>query len=185
MSSEKSLSSLSKFLDYLSDKGLMDKQTAMSRKSTANLVLGSLSDLEAIDVTTVDVDTVMRRFENLNRGKYTPGSLRTYRSRLASAIEDFISYSDNPMSFRPATVTRERKQKETQSVKNVDSQQRIAINHSGVITDIKNVSPMIVPIPIRINLTIQIHGLPFDLTPQEARKISAVIVAMASEPVEF
>jgi hypothetical protein len=36
-----------------------------------------------------------------------------------------------------------------------------------------------VPIPIRADLTILVHGLPFDLTESEARKISNVVLAMA------
>jgi hypothetical protein len=35
------------------------------------------------------------------------------------------------------------------------------------------------PIPIRENVVVRVHGLPFDLTPAEAKKIAAVIQAMA------
>jgi len=37
----------------------------------------------------------------------------------------------------------------------------------------------ILPIPIRVDLTIHIQGLPFDLTEAEAKKIANVIQAMA------
>jgi site-specific recombinase XerC len=181
MPSGKSLTDLSSFLDYLSDKGLMPKETAMSRKSTVNSVLGVLSDSEAQDVTTIDADDIMRRFHNMHGKRYTPGSLKTYRSRLASTIEDFIAYNNNPMTFRPATSTRERKLHETRVVKNVDSVQKV---DQGIVLK-TNALLMMVPIPIRADLTIQVQGLPFDLTPQEAKKIAGVIMAMATEPAQF
>ncbi len=37
----------------------------------------------------------------------------------------------------------------------------------------------IVPIPLREDLTVYIQGLPLDLSQAEARKISAVVMAMA------
>ncbi len=37
---------------------------------------------------------------------------------------------------------------------------------------------LIVPIPIRPNLTVHVQGLPYDLTEAEARKIAAVVTAM-------
>jgi hypothetical protein len=37
----------------------------------------------------------------------------------------------------------------------------------------------VLPIPIRADLTVRVHGLPFDLTQAEARKVAAVIQAMA------
>jgi hypothetical protein len=53
-----------------------------------------------------------------------------------------------------------------------DCRQR-AIRH-GPMTD------TILPIPIRPNLTVHIQGIPSDLTPAEADKIAAVIMAFAS-----
>jgi hypothetical protein len=37
---------------------------------------------------------------------------------------------------------------------------------------------LIVPIPIRPDLTVHVQGIPFDLTEAEARKIAAVVTAM-------
>lgn len=42
--------------------------------------------------------------------------------------------------------------------------------------------PLIVPIPIREDATVQIAGLPLDLTQVEAAKIAAVVMAFAAEP---
>ena len=61
------------FLDWMSEKGLMAKNTVVARKAAANKVLGTLSNEEAQDVTVLDLDTVMRRFTNLEGKGYTPG----------------------------------------------------------------------------------------------------------------
>ena len=39
----------------------------------------------------------------------------------------------------------------------------------------------IVPIPIRADLIVRVHGLPADLTVAEAQKIANVVQALASE----
>lgn len=181
MSNDRSRKALMEFMDYLADKGLMAKNTAMARKAASNKVLGILPEDMTSDVTTIDLDEVMLRFQNLEGKKYTPGSLNTYKSRVRAALDDFESYLKNPMGFRPNLQTRERRSKNTTA------------ESSGTMTDAggaRNVQPSrpvtsspasstILPIPIRPDLTVHIQGLPFDLTEAEARKISNVVLAMA------
>ena len=100
------------FLDWMSEKGLMAKNTVAARKAAASKVLGILSDDEAQDVTVLDLDTVMRRFTNLEGRGYTPGSLTTYFSRLRSALDDFKVYLDKPLNFRPGVQSREPRKSE-------------------------------------------------------------------------
>ena len=90
------------FLDYLSKKGLMNKTTASARKAAVNKVLGILEDSEAADVSAIDVDDVMSRFHNLAGEQYTPESLTAYKSRVKSAIDDFLRYQKDPLNFKPS-----------------------------------------------------------------------------------
>ncbi len=162
------------FLDWLADRGIMPKATVAARKAAVNRVLGILSDEEAQDVTKLDLDTVMRRFTNLEGKGYTPGSLNTYLSRLRSALEDFTSYLDNPLGFRPSAQTRDRK----------PAPKKDAAPRAGA----PEVSEVVAPrpsantlsIPIRPDTTIMVAGLPYDLTEAEAGKIANVIRAMAT-----
>ena len=39
----------------------------------------------------------------------------------------------------------------------------------------------IIPIPLRPDVTIRIHGIPMDMTKAEAEKIAAVVLAYADE----
>src|SRR5207244_185865 len=97
---------------------------------------------------------------------------------LRSALDDFQSYLSNPLSFRPGIQNRERPRK-----KAAKSSSEITTPESRPEPVRSNPGPMaasnIVPIPIRADLTIYIQGLPFDLSETEARKIAAVVTAMA------
>ncbi|HEX3536259.1 MAG TPA: hypothetical protein VHU15_05795 [Stellaceae bacterium] len=178
MDEKQSREALVEFLDYLADKGLMAKNTAHGRKAAVTKVLSVLEPSEANNVTTVDIDDVVRRFGNLHGKKYTPGSLGTYKSRLRSALDDFQSYLNNPLAFRPTVQARERSRPKTDKSVSEALQQKSR-------PEFTRSSPMpmaagsIVPIPIRPDLTVYIQGLPYDLSETEARKIAAVVTAMA------
>lgn len=170
------------FLDYLAKKGLMAKNTIAARRASAGKVLGILSEEEATDVTRLDFDSVVQRFQNLEGKKYTPGSLNTYVSRTRSALDDFETYVGNPMGFSPSVQARGKHSK-PESNKGKKKSPRHG-NDSISIPSIQN-SPLppgssILPIPIRGDVTVHVQGLPFDLSEAEANKIANVIRAMAT-----
>lgn len=109
MSNPTSRGELLKFLNYVGSKGLLSPSTVESRKASVNKVLGILGDDEASDVSGLDLDEVMHRFANLHGQEYTADSLRTYKSRVKSSIDDFLRYVENPMGFKVGGPKRERK----------------------------------------------------------------------------
>ncbi|HET8750472.1 MAG TPA: hypothetical protein VFM42_07005 [Sphingomicrobium sp.] len=180
MSQGRSRADLLKFLDWMSEKGLIPANTASSRKASANKVLALLSDQEAEDVTNVDVDELIRRFGNKHGQQYNPDSLLTYKSRLRSAIDDFRSYCENPVGFRPGGRSQQR-------LKNAqDATPRMRPNKTVAQPEAKISAPApalhVVPVAIRPEVTVQIGNLPFDLTPAEAKRIANVILAYAMPP---
>lgn len=183
MNENKSFAALLKFMDYLRDKGLMNSSTVKARKASANKVLSVLEPDELQDVTNIDIDDAMLRFSNLEGQKYTPASLSVYKSRTKAAIEDFELYLSNPLGFRPTINSRSTKKKVTTNTK-VEPTKPI----SSLTEQSQKSSPTqsqeyfapnadLLPIRIRRDLTVRIHGLPFDLTEQEAKKIAAIIHA--------
>lgn len=177
--SKLSRTALLDFQDYLSKKGLMNKATASARKAAVNKVLGILDEAESGDVSALDIDKVMSRFHNLEGSKYTPSSLNIYKSRVKSAIDDFLRYQKDPLNFKPAgqNVGRAERAK-TPSPNEVTPPRTEVHRHSPIEAPPAAVN--IIPIPIRPDLTIKIQGLPFDLTAAEANKIANVIKAMAN-----
>jgi hypothetical protein len=184
MDSKRSREAALEFLEYMAQKGLMAQATARARKAAVNKVLGILDDNEARDVTSIDLEAVMGRFGHLQGKEYTPQSLVAYKSRVRASLEDFASYVENPLAFKPSVQARERKPLSGKAsfgpARNTsDSSAREAPRQSAAAL----AGPMtssILPIPIRADLTIYVQGLPFDLTEAEAKKIASVIQAMAT-----
>ena len=106
MDGTKSREAAIQFLEYLEKKGLMAPATARARKAALSMVLGILDPQEAQDVTSINFDDVMNRFQNLQGKTYTPESLRAYKSRARSALDDFASYVENPLAFKPNVQVR-------------------------------------------------------------------------------
>jgi|AutmiccBRH37_all_1029493.scaffolds.fasta_scaffold08708_2 hypothetical protein len=183
MANNRSLEALSEFLEWVEAKGLLPTATVQGRKAAVNRVLSVLEASEANDVTSLDLDHVMDRFINLNSSGYTPDSLRTYRGRVGNAIKDFESYLDNPMGFRPARPTMRLKAPKAEKAGNAKQ-----VSGSGRRNDLPPANPPpaaamprvnIIPIPIRADLVVHLEGVPFDLTPAEARRIANVVIALA------
>lgn len=184
MSDSRSPEAVMEFLDYCKSKGLLKPKTAESRKAAVNQVLGILSEDEATDVAEIDLDSVMHRFHNLYPNRYTPDSLRTYKARVKNSIYDFLRFRENPMDFKPTAPLSSKSPLKRPPTKrppaSADNHRPQTVVATGSTQTFLSASTL--PIPIRENLTILIHGLPFDLSQAEARKIANVILALAGTP---
>lgn len=176
MAQNRSRDDFLRFLDYLGDKGLIPLATASSRRATAGMVTAVLSEEEALDVTLLDLDDLMRRFDHLNPHQYGPSSLQTYKSRMKTALEDFRGYCENPLNFRPSGQRRAKLKAGTEAPKKAArskaASKAVAPPPSQPLPNIS-----VLPIPLRAGLIVQIAGLPFDLTAVEATKIANIILA--------
>ncbi len=86
-----------KHWDWVAEKGLMPAATARAIRASVSQILKIDDNWESIDVTRVDVDSLIARFRNLS--KLAPGSLATYESRFRSGLESYVSYLNNPASY--------------------------------------------------------------------------------------
>ena len=172
------------FLDYLADKGLMKEQTVAPRKAAANKVFEALSDEDRANVLAVNLSEAMTRFINKSGNSYSPGSLQTYQSRLKSTLDDFRAYKENPMGFRPSVSTRSTKKSSEGKPPNSGDAPLSAPGPAGPPTAghgaLSGITADILPIPLRVDLTVRIQGLPFDLSEAEANKIATIIRAYVS-----
>ncbi len=180
----RTLADLIAFLEYMSSKGLMAKNTVGGRKAAVGKVLGVLDPEEVEDVFTINVDQAMARFINLEGKSYTPNSLKVYRSRVSSSIDDFREYLKDPASFQPTKPSRAQSKAKASGgagkPKAQTTNSKNSENSSGQSEQFSS-SSNVLPIPIRQNVVVRIFNLPFDLTPQEASKIANVVKAMAME----
>jgi hypothetical protein len=142
-------------------------------------VLSILSEEEAEDVTGLDLDGVMLRFSNLEGQNYTPESLMTYKSRLKSSIDDFNAYLSNPLTFKSRTQARERREPRAAGGTTTRPTARLPSAATTSQADVPLAGSNVLNIPLRADLLVRVHGLPYDLTSAEAKKIANVVLAMA------
>lgn len=182
MTNDRSREALGRFHDFLGEKGIVAPATAQTRKVSSLKLLGILDEEEAKDVTSIDIDALVTRFSNLHGQQYNPDSILAYRSRLRSAVADFKSYLENPLSFKTRIQSRDHQSRPRKDAADHSTSQKTErvqeIVRAGPAPVMANSNVM--PIPIRADLTILIHGLPHNLTPAEAKKISGVINALAT-----
>jgi hypothetical protein len=177
--SDYSFDALTGFLDYGASKGLLNKATASAKKIAVERVFEVADDAEREDVRTVDIGHLMARFINLAGSGFRPESLASYQSRVKSAIEEFVAWKQNPMGFRANKRGSVKKKAKAPSV----ATKPTAVSPAPAVLGTIQPKPatLSLPIPIRADLTVQIDGIPFDLTKAEASKIANVVLAMAGE----
>ena len=107
--SQLSRNDLIDFLTFAADKGLMKKATAGAYKNACSVILNILDETEAADVSKIDLEGVIYRHRNLAAGKIPPKTLRTYEIRVRAAVSNFIEYTKDPSSWKPAVKQRARK----------------------------------------------------------------------------
>src|SRR5258708_38460604 len=98
------------FVDHWSwaaDKGLMNGNTAAGLRSACTQVLQVIGDgWETTDVTALDVEDILLRFQNLKKRDYTPQVLELYKKRFRKTLTSYINYLENPGSWKPGNQER-------------------------------------------------------------------------------
>ncbi|MEW7987705.1 MAG: hypothetical protein AB2805_07160 [Candidatus Thiodiazotropha sp.] len=177
-----SLDALATFLDYAAEKGLVKRNTATSRKRAAFKILSVLEDSEKSDLRNIDVDHTFDRFTNLQGTEFKPDSLKVFKSRLRSALTDFFAYVESPSTFKPSGAQRNSTKRSGAESNQTQKKQADSGNttikkdeHTGTHTP----QHLVIPIPLRDELTVKVHNIPADLSKQESEKIAAIIRAYA------
>lgn len=168
MDSGYSLDGLFEFMDYTITKGLVNRNTGVSRKTACAKILSILDDNEKLDIRNLDIKSVFERHANLNKS-LTPDSLKIYRIRVEKAITSFLSYKADPTSWKPTNQRRN-------TTKKTDDEKIPAepsLHNSGIE------KTLTLPFPIREDLTITISNIPRDLKIGEARRLSAFLETLA------
>lgn len=184
------------FLDYLAKKGLVNSNTIVSRKAASNKMLGILSPGEAADLRHVDLEQLATRFANLKGKDYSPQSLQVYKSRVATSLDDFFRYKENPANFKMSASSKKHILARPVAGRSASGVSASGVkNKRGLVPEIgrneartvDRIQPTMIsastvnfPVPLRPDCVVHINGLPVDLTKAEAAKIAAVVNAMIS-----
>ncbi|NOR19821.1 MAG: hypothetical protein GQ538_07000 [Xanthomonadales bacterium] len=165
------------FLEFLRQgaiTGISKPATARSRKLAAEQLLAQLRSHERIDLRLLDVDELCLRFHKLEGSTIRPETLQLYNERLSSGLKDFISWTADPVIFE--SVEGEKQESVVVAARDTPGQaqarEELALNPPRSPHDI-------FPVPLREDLIVYLQNVPLDMTQAEARKIAAVVQALA------
>ena len=89
---------------WAADKGLMNRNTAAGLSSACTRVLEVIGDdWEKTDVTALDVEELLIRFQNLKKKDFLPQVLVVYKQRFRKAVASYLEYLQNPGGWKPGT----------------------------------------------------------------------------------
>lgn len=181
MSSGYSKGALLRFLDTVVTKGLMNANTAGGLKAACTRILDDLADTD--DVRKVDVNPAVIRYNNRNPGTLSPNSLAEYQRRVARAIADFVSWTEDPIAFKPRT--RGASGKNGRKTENSSGARHTAAPREE--SPAVHVQPSAVALPgLSLNYPLRQDFLaqvviPRDLTAEEARRLGAFLLTLAAD----
>jgi len=169
--------SQSAFLEFLRQgavTGITKPATARSRKLAAEQLLGQLKAHERLDLRLLDVEELCSRFHKLEGSTIRPETLQLYNERLTSGLKDFVAWTSDPGSF--VSIEGEKQEAVLVAARDTPGQaqarEELALNPPRSPHDI-------FPVPLREDLIVYLQNVPLDMTQAEARKIAAVIKALA------
>ena len=180
------------FLDYAIQKGYLKTATGQAMKTAVKEVLSATEGAdgwETVDLTSLDEDDVLRRFETLRAMKFSSGSLSTYKGRYSRAAAMFEEFRASPATWRPSVKQRSRSKGNGASTSAAPESSKTdsgapptpapppgpSVPHPGHGSAI-----ITYPFPLRQGVLASVE-LPPDLTRREARRLAAFIESLAIE----
>lgn len=173
------------FLDKIKDRGEINLTTAQARKTACEAVIKMVGDEEPHTVEWVrdQLDDLMRRLVNKN-SRLTSASAKTYKSRVSSAILDFLAYQRDPLGWRPkanrtSRAEAKKSKEETASTKGDNTQH--GQKERGFLDGADGSGSMHYRFPLRPSHTIEIRNLPHDLKLEEAWRLACFVATLAQD----
>lgn len=180
MTADYSKEAFLKFLNYVSDKGLIKFQTVRGWRSAALKLMADLSEAEEGDIRTLDLDLAVHKTANRDSVSVSPESLKTYRNRVALAIQEFITWREDPATYKPRRLNGKSRAKS--SNERVISQEHASKGGSKTSekreVETMPSSGLTLSFPLRSDFLAQVV-IPRDLTAIEARRLGAFLLTIA------
>jgi hypothetical protein len=92
--------------NWAAEKGLMNKNTASGRRSACMQVLSILPEWEDVDVSQLNIDDLLLRFQNLKKKDFRPNVLEAYKKRFRLALESYLEYLRDPGNWKASSQER-------------------------------------------------------------------------------
>jgi hypothetical protein len=176
MANSYSADDLLKFLDHAGDKGLMPAATAQALAVATRNVLGVLAEDEKADLSELDLDAAIKRFNNKRARDFNPTSLKEYGRRVRRAVELFLSWREDPANFTIKTRTTTAPRKLEKGSGHGEPAAREAPTEQ-VPDEVAGTYRSAVP--VRPGLVVTLLNIPYDLTDAEAERIGGFVRMLA------
>lgn len=169
------------FCDYLVEKGYGGAAAVNALKSAAKQVFERVEggpDFGGVDVTDLDVDDYMRRFETKARSDYKQESLASYRKRFERAVAYYRAFLEDgrvPQFRTTGSRVKSANAGEPSSDPRPRQRSREALDYAP--------SPALLdyPFPLQSGQLAYLR-LPKSLTRADAQRIGAFVATLAVEP---
>lgn len=172
------------FLDWTARTGELSRATAGGYKTAVTQLLGIDENWGTLDVRTLDIERQGERFTRVRAGDHKQDTLQVYFSRFKTAVRLYLSYLENPSTFRAGGRSRIKAQalaKTKTSASGRPAQQRsdgAEINARQASTLVDQVALERYPFPLRPDLMVYL-SLPRDLRRGEAQRLGAYLMSLA------
>ncbi len=168
------LEDLLDFLNHAGDKGLMPAASAQALAVATRNVFGVLEEDEQKNLETLDVDAIIRRFNNKRARDFSPNSLKEYGRRVRKALDLYLQWKNNPADFSVKTRAPRKSRKESQTdayeSDTRESNIHLPSNRAGAYQS---------SFPVGPGRVVTLINLPEDLTSAEAEKLAQFVRMLA------
>lgn len=177
MHDEYSVEELLDFLSQASMRGLLPVATAKALAVAVRNVTGVLDPDERADLRSLDLESVIRRFNDKRANDFNPSSLREYGQRTRRAVEYFLASKDDPAGLSIRRRATAKAKTETSQPDSIPSAQIAKTDAEPPISRIENGYQS--AFPIRPGHIVTINNIPHDLSGAEADRLAQFIRLLA------
>lgn len=176
MTNNYSMEDLLDFLEHAADKGLMPRSTAQALAVATRNVFGVLEEKEQQNLASLDLDLIIKRFNNKRARDFNPRSLGEYARRVRRAVELNEQWRENPAGFSVKTRSRRKSEKSQKAATLTEAKGEqygdtpFSRNRTGSYQS---------SFPVGPGRVITLTNIPDDLTSAEAEKLAQFVRMLA------
>lgn len=165
---------LAEHWNWAAQKGLLNKNTARSFGNACSQVLSAQEDPDNVNVSALDVELALTKFQNLKKKNFKPKVLEVYKSRFRRALALYLSYIEDPAGWRPTSPRASRPTEEPNKKSGAPKKEEVMVGvgeHPGM-------GLVEYPFPLRDGQNARLI-LPRDLKAAEVKRLTAFMASLA------
>jgi hypothetical protein len=161
---------------WAADKGVLNRNTAAGLRSACTRVLAVLGDdWEETDISRLDVESLLIRFQNLEKKDFKPQVLEVYKQRFRKAVASYLEYLRDPGGWKPATQERPAASQRNDRSPRLPSP--TATVGAGTTANHAGPGEIEYPFPLRPGVMARLV-LPSNLTQQDVNRLTAFMAML-------